>query len=996
MRAWLSLVAIAFLSLTTEAALAAEKRVALVIGNSAYPNARLTNPFNDATGMVKALQGLGFEVIAGFDLTKSDMERRISEFAARLDDADVGLLFYAGHGLQVAQKNYLVPVDARLSDEASVDFEAIPVAFVRKPMELKAKKTLILLDACRDNPLVRSLRRSLGTRSLIVGQGLVEEDKGLDTFISFSVQPGGQADDGSGTNSPYTGALLRHIATPGQSTSDLMINIRKDMLKETRKRQNPWSTDSLTEPFYFVPGQAGEASGLPKVRIRPVINACDRLAANPSDPRKIGPGVPAEAIDVKWAIPACLEAAQQFPDEPRFAYQLGRAFMRFKQCERAKPQFEAAVARNYAIAFNELGLLYTSGCGTSVPKDDAAAVVLYKKGAELGVLPAQFNLALRHAGGRGVPKDEAEALRLYTAAADAGYPSAKRELARRYGAGLGVTKSEETAVRLLREAASAGDWTALSELATRFKNGRGVTKDEVEAARLYRQAAKDGSPDALNLLGTIHEYGRGVPKNLTEAARYYRQASDAGSAAGTYNLANMHYSGRGVAFDRQESARLYRLAVEEGGHTEAMRRLAAMLERGAGVPRNDAEAFRLYKMSAGNNHYSALNLAQMLFTGRGTARDEAEAARLRTKVAEMTDPIALGILGEMHLSGDEAPRDDAEALRLAQRATQLGDKDGMLLLSQMYYRGTGTAKQEAEAERLRQEYEKASTAGYELSRLATLYETGDGVPSNATHAARLYALAYGKGWEYAGIDLAGLLYSGPDDVKNLAEAEKIRTSLADTGKSYAVLAGMYENGKKAPKNEAEAIALYRKAAAADDANALLPLARMLHDGRGADKDEAEAAKLRDRVATGSSVSDIKKLGDMYATGIGAPKQEQKALELYRRASDLGNRWAMIALAAAIQDGRGTSADASEAIDIVWEAVTGGPVTDRHIAVDAFLQAKWSDEVRRALKRRLWEANVYAGSPDPAFGADATEALRKLARTATSTPQASGTLAGRAP
>src|SRR5690349_11122409 len=154
---------------------AAEKRVALVVGNSAYVHANaLPNPVNDAGDMAKALSGVGFDVILGLDLSKSAFDGKVRDFARALEKADVGLFFYAGHGLQTAGKNHLVPVDAKLQVVRDLDFEAISLDFVLKQMELDrdGKINIVFLDACRDNPLARNLARSLGTRSAAIGQGL--------------------------------------------------------------------------------------------------------------------------------------------------------------------------------------------------------------------------------------------------------------------------------------------------------------------------------------------------------------------------------------------------------------------------------------------------------------------------------------------------------------------------------------------------------------------------------------------------------------------------------------------------------------------------------------------------------------------------------------------------------------------------------------------------------------------------------------------------------
>jgi Caspase domain len=230
----------------------AEKRIALVIGNSAYQNTtELKNPRSDALDMAAALRRLGFDVLDGRDLDKRSMERLIRQFGVKLSGADLAFFFYGGHGVAINGQNYLVPTDARLGSEGDADFEALPLSLVLKQMEREAKTSIVLLDACRDNPLARNLARNMGTRSSQVGQGLAEVRTGVGTLIGFSTQPGNVATDGAGRNSPYAEALLRHMEVPGKDVSGVLIAVRNHVLKETGGRQVPWEHTSLTGQVYL-------------------------------------------------------------------------------------------------------------------------------------------------------------------------------------------------------------------------------------------------------------------------------------------------------------------------------------------------------------------------------------------------------------------------------------------------------------------------------------------------------------------------------------------------------------------------------------------------------------------------------------------------------------------------------------------------------------------------------------------------------------------------
>jgi tetratricopeptide (TPR) repeat protein len=233
-------------SLVTALPTDSRRRVALVIGNGKYQFAApLANPPNDAADIAKALRKLGFDVVEGRDLDRSGMDNAIRQFGRKLDGAEIALFFYAGHGLQVNGKNYLVPVDAKLERPGDLALDAVDIGNVLAQMEAEKRVNLIFLDACRDNPLARSLARSLGTRSSAVAQGLASIQSAIGTMIAYATQPDNVALDGEGRNSPFTAALLKHIVTPGLEIGTLMKRVRADVIATTREKQVPWDHSSL-------------------------------------------------------------------------------------------------------------------------------------------------------------------------------------------------------------------------------------------------------------------------------------------------------------------------------------------------------------------------------------------------------------------------------------------------------------------------------------------------------------------------------------------------------------------------------------------------------------------------------------------------------------------------------------------------------------------------------------------------------------------------------
>ena len=244
-----------------QAGIAEARRVALVIGNGGYIHAPpLANPANDAADMAGMLRSLGFEVVEGVDLSYDNMQQTVRRFVGALEGAELGLFFYAGHGLQVDGENYLVPIDARLSTRDDLSFETMPISIIQSSMERKTRANLLFLDACRDNPLARNIAASLGTRSNAVGRGLAQISAGVGTLIAFSTEPGNVALDGIGRNSPFTTALLRHGRTPQQDISLILRRVRADVISATDGKQVPWESSSLTGDVYLATGGSGAAA----------------------------------------------------------------------------------------------------------------------------------------------------------------------------------------------------------------------------------------------------------------------------------------------------------------------------------------------------------------------------------------------------------------------------------------------------------------------------------------------------------------------------------------------------------------------------------------------------------------------------------------------------------------------------------------------------------------------------------------------------------------
>ena len=224
----------------------ADKRVALVIGNSAYQNVgRLTNPANDASAVAEMFRAARFEVVESKrDLNNTEMRRVLRDFTDKSRDADMAVVYYAGHGIEVDGMNYLIPVDAILDRDSDAYDEAITLDRVLQVIEPARKLRLVILDACRDNPFARTMKRTVASRAL--GRGLAGVEPGKpNTLIAFAAKGGSTADDGAGSNSPFTTALLKHLTTPGLDLRKAFGLIRDDVIKATGNKQEPFVYGSL-------------------------------------------------------------------------------------------------------------------------------------------------------------------------------------------------------------------------------------------------------------------------------------------------------------------------------------------------------------------------------------------------------------------------------------------------------------------------------------------------------------------------------------------------------------------------------------------------------------------------------------------------------------------------------------------------------------------------------------------------------------------------------
>jgi hypothetical protein len=499
----------------------AEKRVALVIGNSAYRAVpALPNPAADAKLMSDTLLSLGFFVVGGgaqIDLDKAGFDDSLQKFGHELNGADVALFYYAGHGVETHGLNYLVPVDAHPLDEADVFMQMVGISGILDQMEKSGTRiNLVLLDACRDNPF-----RDHGVRS--TSGGLAQMPAPVGTLISFATQPRSVSLDGIDGHSPYTRALANAMQRPGAGLFKTFNEVGLAVEKATGGSQLPWvSSSPISGNFYFAgkpavmeakPASLPTDTPLPpplvqEARLAPsddplhhdLITDCDRLAAMPYDTGHVPSvaGVEVEKINVTAASAACNDAIARYPDVMRFVFEAGRVATARKDYPDARRLYEQAAAAGYAMAMNNIGAIFE--------------------------------------GGEGFPRNYAEANRWYGKAAAAGEPIAMVDQGWLYEHGLGVAKDPVEAARLYGLAAKAGVPDGMNNLGLLYLRGKGVKRDYAEARRLFEQGVALGDAAALNNLGIVYNEGDGVPRNVTTARQWFAKAAALGNSEARQNL----------------------------------------------------------------------------------------------------------------------------------------------------------------------------------------------------------------------------------------------------------------------------------------------------------------------------------------------------------------------------------------------------------------------------------------------------------------------------
>jgi uncharacterized protein len=500
---------------------AAQDRFALVIGNQAYQHLTpLKNPEADAKLVSQSLTDIGFEVDYVANATKAGFEAELLNFSRKITPGAIIILYYAGHGVQSKGENFLLPVDAdiRKSDD-------LPLATISANQMLdlfrtsQAEATILVLDACRNNPLELNDTLTRDAGGATRGLALVSGDQ-IGTLLAFSTSPGEASFDGAGANSPYSLALSAILKEPGLSIEEVFKNTRAQVVAATDGQQVPWENSSLTSSIILNP----EADQPPVT----VATACDLAAAHPSDPDRVGPSVEFANLDPQRAIPACEQAVADFPDEVRFKTLLARALDKAGRGEEAAALNEAAMQSGSLAAYHNMGNLYRKGLG--VPQDLRKAFELYKYAAERGHPEDQSNVGVMYLNGDGVEQDLEQARYWLQQAAAQNWADAINRLGLMTLKGQAGNEDATEAFELFERSANLGSRNGMVNLANAYRKGQGVAEDKARALDLYENSARLGTRAAFVVLGSMYRSGEAGTTDPVKAAFWYTLASREGDA----------------------------------------------------------------------------------------------------------------------------------------------------------------------------------------------------------------------------------------------------------------------------------------------------------------------------------------------------------------------------------------------------------------------------------------------------------------------------------
>ncbi|AZB65661.1 caspase-1, p20 [Cereibacter sphaeroides] len=905
-------------------------RVAMVVGNSAYQNVpALPNPAGDAELVAEKLWESGFEVIETVDADRETMLADLATFRSRLREGSEALFFYAGHGVQIGGRNYLLPVSVAPSSVEDLKAQAIDAQlFLDVMAQSGARLTLVLLDACRNNPFLdmpSDGAEAIATRALSIGASRAAVERGLrdlaaasrgglaemsagrgEALISFATAPGQVAFDGRGRHSPYTSALAGSIDEPGLELVDLFRRVRGAVREATGGQQIAWTASTLESRFYFKPpaddlrsATTGMSTGsdtlgaLPPRRVVDrtfwrAIRDTDRLDAFTAYVRTMPDG--AFVAEAKEKIRSLGGDPEAIPVSDLSLPERPRGFVLADPAAQA----DLAATLDRAPASVPIG----TGAARIGAAPDRAGWVHVAAAPRLGAVSAG-GTRLEAGSVRWMEADQPLDY-LPGIGSNGGLDSLRAEALREGG----TTEPLEAAVETYVDACDMLAGNPYDSQRVTAGTRQFILDRNHDAAIAVCEIAVARHPEVVRFWAELARGYRAAGR-YEEALHWQQKAVDAGYASAMVYLGQMYLDGQAVPRDFDRARELFE-AADARGETAALTALAWIHRAGVGVPEDPARALDFYR--------------------QGAARG---------------NDWAMTNIGEFYQKGLSVARDPVEAVRWYTAAAKSGELTAQTRLARMYQTGDGIAVDEAQA---RFWFETAAGRGVPnaLTRLGLMYEQGQGVDRDLEAAARLYGRAAAEGDAEAWLRL---------------------------GRLEASDAPLFDRPERA-------LPLLEKALAAQVPGAARELGRLYETGRGVTKDLARARALYVQEA-GANPWAARDAGRAFASDEGAPADPAQAARWYRVAAEGGVPWAALDLGRLYETGRGVPQDRTEAL--VLYAAAARPGGDARAAEAARRAAAGysAEEKIRAAQLLLGRLGAEVGAPDGRMGPATRDALARV-------------------
>ena len=848
-------------------------RVALVIGNSAYRNmAPLPNPVNDAQLIAEKLWESGFEVIESIDSDRETMLADLATFESRLREGSEALFFYAGHGVQLGGRNYLLPVSVAPTSPDDLRAQSVDAQlFVDVMARSGARLNIVLLDACRNNPFAEigdEAAERIATRAIAIGEtrdavsrglellsessdgGLAEMTAGnTETMIGFATAPGSVAYDGAGRHSPYTEAIAENIDMPGVEIADLFRRVRGDVRELTAGQQITWTTSTLENRFYFKP---------------PV-----------DDLRSATTGMGVEG-DTLGALPPQRVVDRTFWRSIRDTDRLD-AFTAY-----VRTQPDGAFVEEAKERIKELG-----GNPDAIVVSDAS-----------------------------LPEDQRSVQRTDVARAEVSERIDRAETAVAIGVGPASLDLGQ----------DSSGWVYLAQHPRLGRIDAGSAP--VSGGSVYWLGADEplgyeplvGSNGGLDAIEGVELGEGGTTDRLSVEVETYVDACDM-LAGNPYDSQRVTAGTRQFILDHNYDAAIVtcELAVDRRPDVVRYWTQLARAYRSAG---RYPEARDLYQQAVDRDYVSAMvYLGQMYLDGQAVEQDFDRAREFFLEAAARDETAAFTALAWIHRAGVGVPQDYGRALQFYREGAARGNDWAMTNIAEFHQKGLGVPQNPEEAVRW---YLLAAKSG-ELTaqtRLARMYQDGDGIPQDFDQARFWYETAAGRGVPNALTRLGTMYEAGQGTTADTEAAARlyVRAAREGDGEAYFRLGRLYASQTPLFDDPARAAALLERALAKDVYGAERELGRLYEEGRGVRRDHARARLLYVAAAEGNAWA-ARDAGRLFASSDGVEPDHAAAAEWYRRAAEGGVPWAAIDLAKAFESGRGVPANRVDAL--VWYATALG-------------------------------------------------------------------------